>query len=115
MRGGVPVCPRHGLALTDIGPRPAEHPVALVIDDVVRLRFPVTSTQPMIVGREPTDFDRGIGLDHWLHEAARSWIAAEHVQLDISDEQLAVTDLSDTGTVVWRRAESDSAAEALRL
>jgi hypothetical protein len=115
MRGGVPVCPRHGEPVTDIGPRPAEHPVALVIDDVVRLRFPVTSDAPVIVGRAPTDPDQGIGLDEWLHHAARAWIAAEHARLEISDERLVVTDLGDNGTVVWRREESDGSGEPVRL
>jgi hypothetical protein len=115
MRGGVPVCPRHGEPLTDIGPRPAEHPVALVIDDVVRLRFPVTSDAPVIVGRAPTDPDQGIGLDEWLHHAARAWIAAEHTRLEISDERLVVTGLGDNGTVVWRREDSDGSGEPIRL
>jgi len=114
MLKGVPVCPRHAGALKDLGPRPAEYPVAVVIDDVVRRRFPVTAGQPVHIGRSADD-DRDISLALWLHEAADRWIEDRHARLEIVDGVLTVTDLSEHGTVVWRRSGPEAAGETLRL
>lgn len=111
---GVPLCPRHAEPLKDEGPRPAEYPVAVVIDDVVRLRFPVTTARSVHVGREPGDSE-DIALAPWLHESASCWIGERHTRLDIVDGKLTVTDLGENGTVIWKRAAAGEAGETMRL
>jgi hypothetical protein len=114
MDHGVPVCPRHDEPLSDLGPRPPEYPVAVVVDDMTRRRFPVSASGPVQVGREPDDPD-GIAVGRWLHEAAARWIAKTHLRLEIRDRRLMVTDLGENGTVVWRRAAPDDPGEPVRL
>jgi hypothetical protein len=111
---GVPVCPRHARPLKDDGPRPAEYPVAVVIDDVVRRRFPVTAARAVHVGRRTDDPD-DVTLELWLHEAAADWIAERHAKLEIVEGTLTVTDLGENGTVIWRRSGPGVAGESLRL
>jgi hypothetical protein len=107
---GVPSCPRHEKALTDAGSRPAEYPVAVVIDDVVRRRFPVTATTPVHIGRSAD-----VTLELWLHEAAAEWIGERHLTLEIVDGGLVATGLGENGTVVWRRSAAGEPGESLRL
>jgi hypothetical protein len=107
---GLPSCPRHERPLTDSGSRPAEYPVAVVIEDAVRLRFPVTSAAPVRVGR-----DADISLKLWLHEGASSWIADRHLTLEIIDGGLVVTGRGENGTVVWHRSGPGAAGESVRL
>ncbi len=107
---GVPTCPRHERALTDAGSRPAEYPVAVVIEDAVRLRFPVTAAAPVRVGR-----DAEVSLKLWLHESASSWIADHHLTLEIIDGGLVVTGAGENGTVVWHRSGPGDAGESVRL
>jgi hypothetical protein len=114
MLKGVPACPRHAVALNDLGSRPSEYPVAVVIDDVVRRRFPVTTVRPVPVGRSLDD-PEDITLQLWLHEAAAEWIADRHAKLEIVDSVLTVTALGENGTVVWRRSAPGEAGEPLRL
>jgi hypothetical protein len=114
MLKGVPVCPRHAQPLKDVGPRLAEYPVAVVIDDVVRRRFPVTMAHPVHVGQAPGDTD-DIPLKLWLHEGAAGWIAERHARLEIVDGALTVTNLGENGTVVWRRGGPGEAGSSLRL
>ncbi|GIJ44601.1 hypothetical protein Val02_14870 [Virgisporangium aliadipatigenens] len=114
MLKGVAACPRHGEPLKDAGVRPAEYPVAVVIDDVVRLRFPVTGSRPVTVGRSLDD-PEDISLDLWLHEAASNWISKRHARLDIVDGALRITDHGANGMLVWRRKEAGGAAESSRL
>jgi hypothetical protein len=110
LRNGVPSCPRHEKALTDAGSRPAEYPVAVVIDDVVRRRFPVTAATPVHIGRSAD-----VPLELWLHEAASEWIADRHLTLEIIDGGLTATGVGDNGTVVWRRKSPGEPGESLRL
>ena len=107
---GVPSCPRHEGALTDAGSRPAEYPVAVVIDDVVRRRFPVTASAPVHVGRTGD-----VPLELWLHEAAGRWVADRHLTLEIISGGLVVTGRGENGTVVWRRRVAGEAGESVRL
>jgi hypothetical protein len=111
---GLPVCPRHDESLRDLGPRPAEHPVAVVIDDVVRRRFPVTAGRTVHVGRSADEPD-DISLELWLHEAAAEWITERHAKLEIVAGGLTVTDLGENGTVVWHRTGPGKAGESTRL
>src|SRR5262249_18812300 len=55
--GGVPCCPRHGDRLVDEGPRPAAVPMVARVGGVVRERFVVTGSRPVVVGRSPDDRD----------------------------------------------------------
>ncbi len=114
MRDGVPVCPRHGLPVRDVGPRPASFPVAVVVDDLARRRFVVDGSRVVTVGRDPANPD-DVSVTEWLHRAARSWIAPAHLRLQVRDDALTVTDLSDNGTVVWKRAAADDPGQSERL
>jgi hypothetical protein len=114
MRKGVPVCPRHDGHLTDIGPRPAEVAVALLVDGLRRRRFLVSAQRPVLVGRSPED-PAEISVGSWLHEAAANWISPTHLRLELVDGQLVVTDQSENGTLVWIRSEPQSRPSTLRL
>jgi hypothetical protein len=114
MRGGVPACPRHGEAVKDIGPRPPAFAVAIVVEDLARRRFVVSTGHAVVVGREPADPD-DISVGAWLHEAAAAWIAKEHVKLAVADGNLVVTDTSDHGTVIWKRSTPDIKEETERI
>src|SRR5262249_24982963 len=53
--GGVPCCPRHGDRLVDEGPQPPAVPMVARVGGVVRERFVVTGSRPVVVGRSPDD------------------------------------------------------------
>jgi hypothetical protein len=114
MRAGVPACPKHGEAVKDVGPRPVAFAVSVVVDDLARRRFVVSSDRPVVVGRDPGDPD-DIAVGQWLHEAASAWIAPQHVRLDVVDHALVVTDTSDHGTLVWKRPTPDSQEQTQRI
>jgi hypothetical protein len=114
MRKGVPVCPRHDERLVDIGPRPPEIPVALIVDGLRRQRFMVTVDRPVRVGKEPDDPD-DVSVEPYLHDAAASWIGAEHLRLSVSDGKLVVTDLGANGSLVWKRTDPQARPETMRL
>jgi hypothetical protein len=114
MRAGVPACPRHGGAVKDIGPRPAAFAVAVVVEDLARRRFVVSADHAVTVGRAPAD-PEDISVGSWLHEAAAAWIAKEHVKLEVTDDGLVVTDMSDNGTVIWKRSAPDIKEETERI
>ncbi|GAA2640880.1 hypothetical protein GCM10010399_88180 [Dactylosporangium fulvum] len=114
MRAGVPACPRHGEPLKDVGLRPPAFAVAVVVEDLARRRFVVSSEHPVVVGREPAD-PEDVSVGSWLHEAAAAWIAKEHVKLAVDGDRLVVTDTSDNGTVIWKRSAPDIKEETERL
>jgi hypothetical protein len=114
MRAGLPACPRHGEPVKDIGPRPPAFAVAVVVEDLARRRFVVGADHPVVVGREPSDPD-DISVGAWLHEAAAAWIAKEHVKLSVGQGRLVVTDMSENGTLVWKRPAPDIKEETERL
>ncbi|HEY8452360.1 MAG TPA: FHA domain-containing protein [Natronosporangium sp.] len=103
---GVPVCPRHGEPVSEVGPRPKAYPVSIVVDDLPRRRIVVREGEPVEVGRAEED-PRVVSVAPWLHEAAASWISPVHVRLEVRDGDLVVTDLSENGTVVWQRTAPD--------
>lgn len=108
MRNGVATCPRHGDPVSDVGPRPLAYAMAIVVDDLARRRFVVRADSPVTVGRGGADDpDHLIATGAWLHEAAAAWVAPEHVRLEVGDGALVVTDISENGTVVWRRSGPD--------
>jgi hypothetical protein len=114
MRAGVPACPRHGDAVKDIGPRPPAFAVAVVVDDLARRRFVVRAGRSTVVGREPGD-PEDISVGQWLHEAAAAWIAKEHLRLEVRDAAVVVTDISQNGTLLWKRPAPDAKAETERI
>jgi hypothetical protein len=114
LRAGVPACPRHGQAVNDVGTRTVAYPVAIVVDDLARQRFLVTIGRPTIVGRKPSDPD-DISVGAWLHEASAAWIADEHLRLEVRDGHLVVTDTSENGTLIWKRADPNDPGETTRL
>jgi hypothetical protein len=114
MRAGVPACPRHGEAVKDIGPRPPAFAVSVVVEDLARRRFVVGADHPVVVGREPADPD-DIAVGQWLHEAAAAWIAKEHLKLEVRDGRPVVTDMSENGTLIWKRSAPDLKEETERI
>jgi hypothetical protein len=135
MRDGIATCPRHGDALRDVGARPASYAVSIVVDDLARRRFLVGSGAPVWVGvagegdgegagdgeRAGAGAGRGhvgagaVSVAEWAHEAAAAWIGGTHLRLEVRDGGLVVTDVSENGTVVWRRSGPDDAGESTWL
>jgi hypothetical protein len=106
LRDRVPVCPRHGEPVEDVGQRPPAYPVSIVIDDLPRRRLVVRAGQPVQIGRADDDPDV-VSVKPWLHEAAAAWISPVHLRLEAREEGLVITDLSENGTVVWQRSGPD--------
>ncbi|MEU4369910.1 FHA domain-containing protein [Micromonospora chersina] len=99
LRNGVPSCPRHGTRLGDAGPRPRTAVLAVRIGGLVRRRFVLTETQPVLVGRAP-DATGGIVLGQWLNDEARRWISRNHVRFELRVGEVIVTDTSTNGSGV---------------
>ncbi|SCG58083.1 FHA domain-containing protein [Micromonospora inositola] len=97
LRGGVPTCPRHGARLGDAGPRPRTEVLAVRIGGLVRRRFVLTETQPVLVGRAPEQTG-GITLGQWLNDESRRWISRNHVRLELRVGEVIVTDTSTNGS-----------------
>jgi hypothetical protein len=97
LRGGVPTCPRHGARLGDAGPRPRTEVLAVRIGGLVRRRFVLTETQPVLVGRAP-DAEGGITLGQWLNDESRRWISRSHVRFELRVGEVVVTDTSTNGS-----------------
>ncbi|SCL69214.1 FHA domain-containing protein [Micromonospora chersina] len=99
LRNGVPSCPRHGTRLGDAGPRPRTAVLAVRIGGLVRRRFVLTETQPVLVGRAP-DANGGVVLGQWLNDEARRWISRNHVRFELRVGEVIVTDTSTNGSGV---------------
>ncbi|WP_433313634.1 FHA domain-containing protein [Micromonospora chersina] len=99
LRNGVPSCPRHGARLGDAGPRPRTAVLAVRIGGLVRRRFALTETQPVLVGRAP-DATGGVVLGQWLNDEARRWISRNHVRFELRVGEVIVTDTSTNGSGV---------------
>ncbi|GAA4576112.1 hypothetical protein GCM10023176_46830 [Micromonospora coerulea] len=97
LRGGVPTCPRHGVRLGDAGPRPRTEVLAVRIGGLVRRRFVLTETQPVLVGRAPEQAE-GITLGQWLNDESRRWISRSHVRFELRVGEVVVTDTSTNGS-----------------
>ncbi|MFE9688223.1 FHA domain-containing protein [Micromonospora sp. NPDC005806] len=97
LRNGVPTCPRHGARLGDAGPRPRSEVLAVRIGGLVRRRFALTETQPLLVGRAP-DTSGGVVLGQWLNDEARRWISRSHVRFELRVGEVIVTDTSTNGS-----------------
>ncbi|MFC4147080.1 FHA domain-containing protein [Micromonospora mangrovi] len=113
LRGGVPTCPRHGTRLGDAGPRPRTEVLAVRIGGLVRRRFVLTETQPVLVGRAP-DTDGGITLGQWLNDESRRWISRSHVRFELRVGEVVVTDTSTNGSGI-RPAGSMAEPDRLKL
>ncbi|OKI68814.1 FHA domain-containing protein [Micromonospora sp. CB01531] len=116
LRNGAPTCPRHGVRLGDAGPRPRTELLAVRIGGLVRRRFVLTESQPVLVGRAP-DSSGGIVLGQWLNDEARRWISRSHVRFELraGRGEVVVTDTSTNGSGVrpgGSMAESDRIALA---
>lgn len=111
LRNGVPTCPRHGARLGDAGPRPRTEVLAVRIGGLVRRRFVLTETQPVLVGRAPDQAD-GVVLGQWLNDEARRWISRSHVRFELRVGEVIVTDTSTNGSGI---RPGGSMAEADRL
>jgi hypothetical protein len=106
LRAGVPTCPRHGIKLSDAGPRPAVEVLSVRIDDVIRRRFVVSAERPVVVGRAPEGGD-GVMLGQWLSDDARKWISRGHARFALDGEQLTVQDVSTNGTGIRLGGSAD--------
>ncbi|WP_319460831.1 FHA domain-containing protein [Micromonospora sp. RTP1Z1] len=113
LRAGVPTCPRHGARLGDAGPRPRTEVLAVRIGGLVRRRFVLTETQPVLVGRAP-DESGGITLGQWLNDESRRWISRSHVRFELRVGEVVVTDTSTNGSGI-RPAGSMAEPERLTL
>lgn len=111
LRGGVPVCPRHGEPLTDIGPRAAAYPLSLVVNDLPRRRLMVRAGAPLRVGRGNDD-PEVVAVAEWLHKAASTWVSPVHARFEAEDGLLTVFDESANGTTVWQRKGPDDPGTA---
>lgn len=113
-RAGVPCCPRHDEPLRHMGTRAPGVALAVVIDGVVRDRFVVRSGSSTVVGRRPDD-DGSVALGPWLAEDAARWVSRRHLQLDLNDGALMVTDSSTNGTIVKTRPAQFGPVDEVRL
>ncbi|RQW99099.1 hypothetical protein DKL51_09010, partial [Micromonospora globispora] len=111
LRNGVPTCPRHGARLGDAGPRPRTEVLAVRIGGMVRRRFVLTESQPVLVGRAPEQ-SGGIMLGQWLNDEARRWVSRNHVRFELRVGEVIVTDTSTNGSGIRPRG---SMAEPDRL
>jgi hypothetical protein len=114
MRNGVATCPRHERPVVDVGPRHPGYPISIVVDDLPRRRLVVRPGQPLRFGRAEDDPDV-ITVAPWLHQAATAWISPVHLELEVRDGALVVTDLSTNGTVVWQRSGPDDRGSTMSL
>ncbi|SCF11115.1 FHA domain-containing protein [Micromonospora mirobrigensis] len=97
LRGGVPTCPRHMTRLGDAGPRPRTEVLAVRIGGLVRQRFVLTESQPVVAGRAPEQAG-GVTLGQWLNDEARRWISRGHVRFELRVGEVIVTDTSTNGS-----------------
>lgn len=97
LRAAQPSCPRHDAPLMDAGPRPPQQVLAVRIDGVIRTRFVVTATAPVVVGRAP---ETGLVLGQWLSEDAVAKVSRTHLTLSLGPQGIMVTDQSMNGTIV---------------
>jgi hypothetical protein len=114
MRNGVATCPRHERPVVDVGPRHPGYPISIVVDDLPRRRLVVRPGQPLRFGRAEDDPDV-ITVAPWLHQAATAWISPVHLEFEVRDGALVVTDLSTNGTVVWQRTGPDDRGSTMSL
>src|SRR6266540_2272965 len=115
MRSGVPMCPRHDQPLKDLGPRPPQVALSVVIDGLGRRHFAIAPGRPVFVGRSPDDPPSDVHIGQWLEGAAKSWISRNHVRLELHERALTVTDISTNGTTVLTRSGPDATPERIRL
>ncbi len=113
LRGGVPTCPRHGTRLSDAGPRPRSAVLAVRVGGLIRRRFVLTESEPVLVGRAP-DTEDGIMLGQWLNDEARRWISRSHLKLELRVGEIIVTDVSTNGSGI-RPGGSMTEAERIPL
>jgi hypothetical protein len=106
LQGEVPVCPRHGEPVIDVGPREPAYPISIMVNDLPRRRVVVRAGSPTVVGRDEDD-PEVISVAPWLHTAAARWISPLHLELVAEADGLRITDLSEHGTVVWQRTGPD--------
>ncbi|MFC0005936.1 FHA domain-containing protein [Micromonospora siamensis] len=113
LRGGAPTCPRHMTRLGDAGPRPRTEVLAVRIGGLVRQRFVLTESQPVVAGRAPEQ-SGGVTLGQWLNDEARRWISRGHVRFELRVGEVIVTDTSTNGSGI-RPAGSMNDADRIAL
>lgn len=111
---GAPHCPRHGVPLRDVGPRPPAMPAMVRINGAARMRFAVTAAHPVMVGRSP-DGPGAVALLPYLDEQNRQWMSRTHLQLELHGGSLVATDMSTNGSVALVRQRPDEAPQRVNL
>jgi hypothetical protein len=96
------LCPTHGTALEDAGPRPRRAQVKVVMDGTVRGRFMVTAGDPLAVGRAPAG--GGVVLGAWVDDQAVESVSRTHVVLAYDGNVLTVLDERSANGTRIRRA-----------
>ncbi len=114
IRSGRALCPQHEQPMRDAGPRQQTVPVSIWVGGTDRGRFPVAADQPVVVGRSP-DGPNGIRLGELLDDEAVQWVSRAHVQLELVDGALVVTDTSTNGTVIRTRSGPDAVPGTVTL
>ncbi|MFI6442242.1 FHA domain-containing protein [Streptomyces sp. NPDC050759] len=99
MRGGVPTCDLHSLALVDDGPRTATAQVKLMLDGACLARFTLEDGSTVRIGRRPGP--DGIALHGLVPDERAAGISRAHVELQVTGGVVHVEDLSSYGTR-WR-------------
>lgn len=116
LRQDVPACPRHASPLRDVGARGPAYAISVVVDDLARRRFVVRADRAVSVGAAESDDPALVSVAEWAHQAAKAWIGPVHVRLEVgADGALLVTDVSRTGTVIWRRSGPEDAGRTAWL
>jgi hypothetical protein len=96
--GGKLVCDQHGLAMTDMGPRPRVIHLKIMLDGEEWRRLAVSEDEPVTIGRSP-----GLGdLSKAMDETALRGVSREHLRFEMGSG-LTVTDTSRNGTVLILR------------
>jgi hypothetical protein len=106
--------------VTDAGPRKPAYALSIVVEDLPRRRLVVREGEPVQVGSavpdsSPIDRPDVVSVAQWLHEAAAGWVSPVHVRLEVTQDGLMVTDVSENGTLVWQRKGPDDHGSARPL
>jgi hypothetical protein len=114
LRAGVPSCPRHGEPLGNLGVKPPAVALALAVDGVIRERFVLYAGRPVVVGRAP-DHPGGIVIGHFMQGEDLQMISRNHLEFELRDEVVLVSDVSTNGTVIRSRSSAYGPAEEVHL
>ena len=96
---GVPLCPRHGERLTDVGPRPRALALALRVEGLAKYRFPLVEGAPLTIGRCP-EGPGAVGLGPYLSQQIGARVSRSHIRVELREGTVVVTDISSNGSLL---------------